>query len=291
MYKNGIIITEVICTENIRHKKAKAEKKQKQRTPISSEWYYAIKWLAIICMVVDHTAKTIGTGWNDETLLMMRMIGRMAMPLFAWEIVQCFHFTENRKKHLLSIGLLAIISEVPYDKVIKDTWCTWDWQNVCFTFFLGWIAVWMMNIDWSDVLWKMGIKGKRFRTAASKLAGIAMCFPLFWLSDKLHVDYIWHGVGLVFLFEFAYRRKWRKPWEFIAIMAYAGSMGVELVPVYSTCFFCLIFMWLAEYDAKKPQHKRTFASRLLLSEPSKWICRLFYPAHLIVLGILNEVIR
>jgi len=266
-------------------------KQEKRTAPISSEWYYVIKWLAIICMVVDHTAKTVGTGWSDETLLAMRMIGRMAIPFFAWEIVQCFHFTKDRVKHLIQIGVLAVISEVPYDKVLKGKWCTWEWQNVCFTFLLGWVCLLLMNVDWNKFLEKCGIKSKGIRKAAAKMAGVATCFPVFALSEKIHVDYIWHGVGLVFLFEFARNRKHKKFWEFIAVATYAGSMGIPLVPVYSTCFFCLIFMWLAEYDAVHPQKKREFASKLLLSRPSRIISRFFYPAHLIVLGILSEVLK
>lgn len=289
MYKNGIIILNETSKGAVNTKKD--VKTVKQNEPINSEWYYAIKWLAIIFMVIDHIPKTIETGWSDETLLLMRMIGRMAMPLFAWEIVQCFHFTKDRKKHLIQLGVLAVISEIPYDRSMTGQWCTWERQNVCFTFLLGWLVVWLMNTDWDNYFYKNGLTGKRFRKAASKLAGVATSFPLFFIANVLHVDYVWQGVGLVFLFEFARNRKHRKLWELIAVMAYIGSMGTELVPIYLPCFFCLIFMWLAEYDAVRPQRKNAFAGKVLLGKPSRMICRYFYPAHLIVLGVLSEVIR
>ena len=268
-------------------------KHDSSQKPIASEWYYAIKILAIIFMVTDHTFKAVSFGCSDETLLMMRMIGRMAFPLFAWELVECFHFTRNRGKHLLNIGMLALISEIPYDKALKSGFFDWNWQNVCFTFLLSWLMLMLLHANWQKAYTQLGLKESAFKKTAVKLSGIAMAAPIMWLAGKLHVDYIFWGVGLVLLFEFAHSRKHRKLWEFLAISAYVGIMGStpEMKLVYLPCFFCLIFMYLAECDAMKPQRKNAVISKLLLSNQSKQICRFFYPAHLVILAILRGVIN
>ncbi len=285
----------ILTKQEKKQKKDKKDKKPKTlKRGITSEWYYAIKWLAIICMVLDHTFKAINFGCSDDTLLMIKMIGRMAFPLFAWELVECFHFTKNRVKHLFMILALAIVSEAPYDRALKGTWCTWEWQNVCFTFLIGWLVIWSFNLDWEKLYWNLGLKGKGTRKIVPKFAPIACFYPLYLLANYACVDYIWHGIGLVFLFEFAYRRKHRKLFEFIAIAAYAGSMGVSISQIYLSCFFCLIPMWMSEcagtHTKSGEERQSTPVGKLLTSAPSKWICRTFYPAHLLVLAIISEVI-
>lgn len=272
-------------------KSSKAEKEIFTPKPITSEWYYGIKYLAIIFMITDHIAKAVDFGLSDETLLMMRMIGRMAFPLFAWELVECFHFTKNRNKHLLNIGLLALISEIPFDKALYGNWIDWNRQNVCFTFLLSWLMLMFFHADWQKVYTAFGLKESFFRKAAIKTSGIAMTAPIFWLAGKFQVDYIWWGVGLVMMFEFAHSRKHRKLWEFIVLALYIGIMGdtPEMEIVYMPCLFCFIFMMLAECD--KAKQKNEFTSRLLLSKPSKMICRFFYPAHLIILVIMKMIIN
>ena len=273
--------------------KPKPKKKVKQkiiREPIASEWYYIIKWLAIICMVCDHI-RHLPIEWSDEAFLGLYMVGRMAFPLFAWELSECFHFTKHPVKHLLNIGLLAVVSEIPYDKAIKSGWFDWDWQNVCFTFLLSWLMLMALHADWSKLYEKCGLKVKGFIKLGAKATGLGITTLLFILAEKMHVDYIYYGVAYVMLFDFARNRKYRKLWEFIATVAFIGSAGSGLTEMYLTCFFSLALIWWAEWDAKKPQKKNEAVSKVLLSKPSKLICRYFYPAHLTILVIIGMIMN
>jgi hypothetical protein len=281
----------VIDTVNRTKQKATEKIKPKiVREPITSEWYYIIKWLALICMAADHI-RHLPIDWKDETFLGLFMVGRMAFPLFAWELSECFHFTKHRVKHLLSIGILALVSEIPYDKAIKSGWFDWNWQNVCFMFLLSWLMLMALHADWSKLYEKCGLKVKGVVKFSSKLTGLGITALLFVAAEKLHVDYIYYGMALVMLFDFARNRKFRKLWEFAAVTAFIGSAGSGLTECYLTCYFSLALIWWAEWDAKHPQKKRELTSRILLSKPGKLICRYFYPAHLIILTITALVMN
>ena len=293
MYKCGMIIIRNKMRKVIPTKKEKKKHTELKRG-ITSEWYYAIKWIAIVCMVICHMFKALDFGCSEDTLMMTKMIGKMAYPLFAWELVECFHFTKHRVKHLFTITVLAVLSEIPYDMALKKAWFDWGWQNVCFTFLIGWLVIWSFNVDWDKTLFDMGVTGKGVRKAAPIFAPVAVSFPLMWLSEKACVDYIYHGIWLIFLFEFAYHRKHRKLFEFLAISTFIGSMGLDSYLLYLTCFFCLIPMWLAECKGRKNTDENTNPApigKVLLSKPSVWICRLFYPAHLIVLAVIGELMK
>lgn len=246
-------------------------------------------------MVIDHLFKAVNFGLSDETQVLLLMIGRMAFPFFAWELVECFHFTKNKWKHLFSIGLLATVSEIPYDRAIRNSWFDWNRQNICLTLFLSWLMLMLLHADWNKIYTNLGMtKDTKLKRAFAKMSGLSMAAPIMWVAGKTQADYVWWGIGFVLLLDFAHSRKFRKVWEFITIVTYIGCMGLEdsiMRMVYMPCFFCLIFMWLAELDAKKPQKKNEFVSKMLLSKTSKTICRYFYPAHLIILLILKGVLH
>lgn len=274
------------------------EKKLKYiREPITSEWYYAIKWFAIIFMVIDHIRR-LPVDWGGETYLTLFMVGRMAFPLFAWELSECFHFTKNSKKHLLNIGLLAVISEIPFDK-LKGEWFDWNRQNVCFTFLLSWLMLMAIHTDWTKLYEKSGLKIKWAVKLCAKSTNLGITMILFLIAYGFQVDYIHYGMIVVLLFDFSRSRKHRKIWEFISISMHIVLAGIRLTGMdragtYITCYFCLILMWAAESNIKNVKEncsEKKFINKLLQSSPSKLICRYFYPLHLTILAITGMVMN
>lgn len=255
---------------------------------ISTEWYYIIKYIAIIAMLIEHTAFTL--GGSDETLLLCRMIGRLAFPLFAFELVECFHFTKNKKKHLLSLGLLAIISELPFDitfSTLSPTNISADAfkvQNVCFTFFLGFLMLCITNVNWNNVFKKIGYK--KLSNVLSK--GVVLCtggiFVL--IATLLRTDYAWRGIALIFFFEFARKRKHIKFWQAFALAYFIGSMG-NLFILYLAVPFVLIPIYLSE--SKKELTFGNNVKRVLTSSPIKFFGRIFYPLHLLILALVKLI--
>ena len=104
-----------------------------------------LKLIAVITMIIDHTAAGVlgrylfmsGIGsldinnmavidqWMDQNAALygayniMRMIGRIAFPIYCFLLVQGFEYTHNRLKYAARLLLFAAISELPFDLLFK----------------------------------------------------------------------------------------------------------------------------------------------------------------------------
>ncbi len=79
---------------------------------MSSFW---IKIIATITMLIDH----IGFVLFPENIL-LRIIGRVSMPLFAFQIAVGFEKTKSREKYILRMLIFALVSQIPFS-LMYDT--------------------------------------------------------------------------------------------------------------------------------------------------------------------------
>lgn len=80
---------------------------------------FVLKLLALLTMVIDHTAAVLGgsSGFNVlsyETYDLMRMVGRVAFPIYAFLLVQGFRHTHNVRRYALRLLGLGLLSQIPY---------------------------------------------------------------------------------------------------------------------------------------------------------------------------------
>ena len=70
---------------------------------------YVLKLIAIITMLFDHSGYLI-----YGHLSWMNFVGRIAFPIFAFQISEgCIH-THNLKKYFVRLIIFALISQIPY---------------------------------------------------------------------------------------------------------------------------------------------------------------------------------
>lgn len=79
--------------------------------------------IAMATMLIDH----IGAVFFPDVVY-LRIIGRIAFPLYCFMLVRGFHHTSNFQKYLLRLGLLAIVSQPIYSRLFGE-----DKLNVIFT--------------------------------------------------------------------------------------------------------------------------------------------------------------
>ena len=92
------------------------EEKIKYNKGISTKSYLLLKYIAIISMVIDHLA-VLFYYYNaipNEIYYILRSIGRLAIPIFSYNLIECFFFTQNKLKHLKELIILGVISQLPY---------------------------------------------------------------------------------------------------------------------------------------------------------------------------------
>ena len=68
-----------------------------------------VKIIAAITMLIDH----IGVVFDPFDLL-LRAIGRIAFPLFAYMLAEGARYTRNKRRHILLLGGLALICQVVF---------------------------------------------------------------------------------------------------------------------------------------------------------------------------------
>ena len=107
-----------------------------------------LKWIAVISMLIDHTAEVLinhNAALTDpiwaQIYVLMRGIGRIAFPIYAFLLVEGFLHTKDVKKYLARMLTFAVVSEIPFDLAVFHTPFYWGYQNVFFTLFLGLLAL------------------------------------------------------------------------------------------------------------------------------------------------------
>lgn len=114
----------------------------------------ALKVLAIISMLVDHTTKrllvhdprfvtplyTLGTTPVSWAVL-FESFGRLAFPLFCFLLAEGFVHTRDRKRYGINLALFALLSEVPFDLSRSLQLVDPTYQNVFFTLLLGYLGL------------------------------------------------------------------------------------------------------------------------------------------------------
>lgn len=95
---------------------------------------FALKIIAMVTMFIDHLfascidpygvdvwniSRHIVPGTGTTLYWIGRMIGRIAFPIFCFQIVEGVRYTKNWKRYMARLALLALISEIPFDLAIK----------------------------------------------------------------------------------------------------------------------------------------------------------------------------
>lgn len=231
-----------------------------------------LKVLAMALMLCDHMWATVlpDIGWISN-------LGRLAFPIFAFQIVEGFYQTHDRKKYIRRMLVFALISEIPFDLMTSGVWFYPFHQNVMVTFLIGLLMLsWMERVR--GTLWKY-------------LLVSAICAALsIVLGSIVMADYFQFGLLTVLLFYLT--RNWKYGWVIqLAGMIwihgiYMGSLELTMhlfgqtfvIPQQGLAVLSLIPIWM--YNGKQGYH----------SKPVQYACYAFYPVHMLILYFLRQIL-
>ena len=178
-----------------------------------------------------------------------RVIGRLAFPIFAFFVVEGFFHTKNVKKYMLRMAVFAIISEPIYDFAISGSFCDMNAQNVMFTFLFALIMMYALGLQ----------------SLSLRLIGIA--FAVF-ASVLLSTDYDLYGIVLI-LTMYCFRNERNNMILWTSIEHILLANGIQRAAIFSNLILCF-------YNGEKGKNL-------------KYMFYIFYPLHLLVLGIIAYV--
>ncbi|MDR0889299.1 MAG: conjugal transfer protein TraX [Oscillospiraceae bacterium] len=244
-----------------------------------------LRIIACVCMLCDH----IGLLLHIEPL---RIIGRLAFPIFLFLIFNGYQHTRSRVRYALRLFLFALLSQIPFSLFTKGVAFPLPTNlNVFFTLLLGLLCIWSADFLRKDRLLRLlawlpfalvfGLFYFGVLRADYGPKGILMAFT-FWLFYGKGIARgllttlgvfvsVFHGLLISYAFQLAFLLLGRQA-NFVLPTRW------QALQLFSLLALPLIFA----YNGKRGRlPKRRFAAKSL-----QLGFYFFYPVHLILLWLL-----
>lgn len=215
-----------------------------------------LKLIAMLTMLIDH----IGVYLYPDVML-LRIIGRISFPIFAYMIAEGCRYTKNRGEYLGMIAALGVICQVVFYVAMGSLY-----MGILITFSLSILCIYAVDYF---------LKKKDFAS------GLLMVFTLLEVLFLVKIlpgmatftdyDMDYGLVGIVLPIVVYYMPK--KLYKLAAAAGVLLSMGWSSGGVYWYAMLSLPF--LALYNGQRGKHKL------------KYMFYIFYPAHLVLLFFIG----
>jgi hypothetical protein len=238
-----------------------------------------LKLIACLSMLVDHIgyeliAELYRAAQEPGTVQMLyrlyylcRIVGRIAMPIYAFLLVEGAQKTRDPIKYGIRLLIGAVLAEVAFDLVVSGK-VFGPKQSVMMTLFFGYAAVLAMK-KCETITWKP-----------------VVVLPFALLAEVLDTDYGWMGVVLVALFDLSRYLEPANVFRFFGMVVlfhftkgkvfYFGNISVPM-----QVFGALSMVFIGAYNGKK----------LTWNKGVQWAFYLFYPVHMLILWVIGQLMR
>ena len=235
-----------------------------------------IKLIAMITMLIDHTGKMLFRS------NLMRIVGRMAFPIYAYCIAVGCVYSKDRLKYLSRVVLTGLISQPfyavalghvsramyavpfrtdPVGAVVNFYVQSWHHPSIFLTLTLGILVIWTIR------------ERQLVLTAALAL--------LVWRMQGT-IDYDWRGVTLIALFYLTCSKWWLSLPVVFAFMFWWGMSGMSY-QAFGIRFGIQMFALMALPLIYIPTRSGI--------KINKWVFYLFYPAHMIGMLLIEMALK
>ena len=216
--------------------------------------------ILIVKLVWDHLASVFFAP-DASIYIVLRLIGRITAPSMCLALAEGFVHTSNRKKYFSRLLTFAVIAQIPFSFLESGTF-TLPLGNVLFTFACSFALMEVVE-NWKKI---------------GKLKGIIAVIVLLVLSMKTD----WLIFGPLFTLSI-YMNKENKDRQAISVLSFSLSAFMCVshgLPWYGQVWqigTLLVIPIIYAYNGERGS-KAAF---------NKWFFYLFYPAHLVVLGLIR----
>ena len=153
---------------------------------------FILKIIAIVTMIVDHLTVAFEPYISMDLYFAGRLIGRIAFPIFAYQIALRYKKTKNPWKYFTRLLILAVVSEVPFDLLVFESYFNLEYNNVLWTLVAGLLVLILTD----ELIKRLSIKSN----ALKFITGLIISFAIGFVCQYFHTDYGIMGVLLIYLF-------------------------------------------------------------------------------------------
>lgn len=233
-----------------------------------------IKYAAMLTMLLNHIAVIF---LKSDTLLceIFTAAGYYTAIVMIYFLVEGYYYTRSKKKYILRLFVFALISEIPYCLAFsKNAIIDFYGLNMLFTLCICFGVIWAVDNIKSKALKVLLIISAILLSSICDWPILAPVFTLLfvWSKKDHRRNKIALSISVLLLVIFLF-------------LCGIGSLSVGKNLLYSVLSIigsgAAAFSILYLYNGKRSEKGRTF---------SKWFFYIFYPAHLLALGIIRIAI-
>ena len=224
---------------------------------------FDLKLVAIITMTIDHIGVVFGTPFYN----LLRAVGRLSFPIFAFLLTEGYVHTKSFSKYFFRLLELAVVSEVIYDYVFYGSFIYLEANNIFFTLALGLLTLWLL--DKSRTLVKKYFKEKIDLTIILPITYLLIIVVMGLIAEFLNFSY---GMLGILVISFFYLFKKNFPLTVLSVSLSTLILGDTMQ------YFSLLSLILIYFYNKK------------LGKKCKVFFYLYYPLHILVLGVIRMLI-
>ena len=226
-------------------------------------------------MTFDHARILV---FNTSEFGWMEPIGRLAFPIFAFQIVMGYRKTHDLKKYILRLLVFAVISEIPYKWMLwlgsGDLKLTLSYWNVYWTFILGIIVLQLLKNNQIKAIYKGVI-----------IAAICVLFSI------VYVDYSIYGIGIMIAYYYLFpfkdvemKDRATKSIYLAVILACLAIIFIAFINIRSNAFAPTdilvnygIFTFAGSVIPFLSNGKKGVSNKFV-----KWMFYIYYPLHITI---------
>lgn len=238
---------------------------EQQKTGLNSN---QLKLIALFAMTVDHVTSVVVPGYPKTWwVLLLHIVGRLAAPIFWFMVAEGYAHTRNLKKYIGRLFAFAVISHFAYN----------------FAFGIPFLPFQTTVFNQTSVIWSLawGVvaiavsEGAFFPLKQWQKVGIILgiCVISF-CSD-------WSCIAVLAILEiYSSRGNLKKQtigmMKWVALYAAVYAVFIDRVYGLLQLFVLLVVPFVRQYNGERGAWKGM-----------KWFFYLYYPAHLIVCGLIR----
>lgn len=213
---------------------------------------FILKLIALTTMIIDH----FGAIFHEDVMV-YRMIGRIAFPIYCFLLVEGFYHTKDFKRYAIRLFIFGLISELFFDYAFYGKTYLGH-QNIFFTLFIGLMAMHFIEN-----------KDGKYKISKNLVIGLAII-----LATLTFVDYSF--TGIIYILAFYFYREYPQNKKFLRIgliMLFMNLISSSLIQQFSLLSLPILYFYNGKLGPKNKVLQLSFY--------------IAYPLHLFIFYLIK----